>query len=197
MSTIADKIEDALCYIDDELIEAVDCLRKADAEKKRSFRWHGVNVKLVFAAAVICILTVTAFTAGPALIIFEGDFYKSKNFDANMEEIGDYTHYTEATMGASEALGGTVTGQTILVEILEVYNNGFVAKVVNDYGNMNIYGNEVMSEGEKAAIYIVYSDNVEFAEDAVPKADSTVLVEYSIKEGKIMADRIIFENGGK
>jgi len=194
---MADKIHDALNYIDDDMIEAVERLREVNAQKRRRFKLCGVNMKVVAAAAVICLIATVAFTIGPEMILMN----KQTSADGCTNGAGP------GSMSGAGVTGGSVyeeEGDTdgsekinvILVRVTKVQTNGFAAKIVNDYGQGDIYNSgDTRAEGaETGVLNIIYSEDTEFVEGVEPEVGSVVKIEYSKESGKIVAYRVMYED---
>ncbi len=191
---IADKIHEALSYIDDDMIEVVEQLREADVEKKKRFKQlHNFNLKMVVAVAVICLVATVAFTVGPAIMIFVRS--ETEEYGSAREAPGENGGNTPGSVWTADSDTEIVSGNNvILVKITKLQTNGFAAKVVNDYGQRDIYGDGEQLRGGTEVLNIVYSDEIEFVEDIEPAVGSVVKIEYSkMKTGKIVAYRVMSE----
>ncbi len=182
---MTDKIHEALSYIDDDMIEAVEKLRETDAQRKKSFKLYDSNFKVIVAAAIICLVVTAAFIIGPAITIF-GRYEIALEGSANIA-----TTCGDGNTGNTYAVSGS---NVILVKITKIQTDGFVAKIVNDYGQRDIYDDGEPQRGGTKVLDVIYSDEIEFVENIEPAVGIIVKIEYSkVQSGKIMADRVMPE----
>lgn len=193
-----EQIHDALNYIDDDMIEAVEALRAANAERKKIVNIYRLKPSTFVAAAAACLVIIAATTTlavSPFLI-------KMESADtAAPEGAGVYDGGMTTCGSALTGSGTTESGSnTVLVRITSVTESGFMALVLDGYtseatkDSKDAYGYNASGAGAEY-VYVVYSEDMELVENPELSVGSVVKVEYSeIKANKVTAEKIMPED---
>ena len=198
-----EKIHDALNFIDDDMIEAVEALRAADAKKRKASSVYKLKPSMFVAAAAACMVIVAATTWAVSPFLREMGMADTAAPEGGAVYDGVTTACGSALTG-SGAPGAAATtdsgSNTLLVRITSVTENGFAAVLLEghtpeiDSDIKDIRGDNASGTGTEY-VYIVYSEDMELVENLELSVGSVVRVEYSeVVASKVTADKIMSEN---
>ena len=198
-----EQIHDALNFIDDDMIEAVEALRAADAKKRKASSVYKLKPSMFVAAAAACMVIVAATTWAVSPFLREMGMADTAAPEGGAVYDGVTTACGSALTG-SGAPGAAATtdsgSNTLLVRITSVTENGFAAVLLEghtpeiDSDIKDIRGDNASGTGTEY-VYIVYSEDMELVENLELSVGSVVRVEYSeVVASKVTADKIMSEN---
>ena len=198
-----EKIHDALNYIDDDMIEAVEALRSADAKKRKASSVYKLKPSMFVAAAAACMVIVAATTWAVSPFLTSMVTTDSAAPEDGAVYEGETTACGSALAGSGVPGAAATTdsgSSTLLVKITSVTEDGFAAVLLEghtpeiDSDIKDIRGDSASGTGTEY-VYVVYSKDVELVENPELSVGSVVRVEYSeIEASKVTADKIMPEN---
>ena len=198
-----EKIHDALNYIDDDMIEAVEALRSADAKKRKASNVYKLKPSMFVAAAAACMVIVAATTWAVSPFLRGMGMADTAAPEGGAVYDGGTTACGSALTG-SGAPGAAATtdseSSTVLVRVTSVTEEGFAAVLLEghtpeiDSDIKDIRGDGASGTGTEY-VYIVYSEDMELVENPELSVGSVVRVEYSkVSASKITAEKIMPED---